>query len=89
MWRARAYYSTLNGKCGRCKHLHNRAIKIMETITNIDTLFHRTESLYRKYICTIKCLSEGVNVKFSRYRPSRPLGTRKVKASGFSRLSAL
>jgi hypothetical protein len=30
-------------------------------------------------------------VKFSHYRPSRPMGTRKVKvkASGFSRLSAL
>ena len=30
-----------------------------------------------------------VKVSFSRYRRSRPLGTRKVKASGFSRLSAL
>jgi hypothetical protein len=27
-------------------------------------------------------------VKFSRYRPSRPMKTRKIKASGFSRFSA-
>jgi hypothetical protein len=63
-----------------------------ESISPPMTLYHTQKLKIHKQptgILSFHSFNDKLRVKFFRYRPSRPLGTRTVKASGFSRLSAL